>query len=180
MPAQIGPASEREKKANRRSPVLRTTDGENRCCADFCEVRRRRKRGETHGRAPTGAIEPAAAPARHGSKEDRSRSIALGCARPLFPAAAVGRNQALCKSAGRFGASILRRGTAAPPFILATGRANTSNVSQLLRNAPHGAAVPIWEPQPAFGNSPARSPAPACFVTTHKKAWHAHLPASRA
>jgi len=68
-------------------------------------------------------VGPAAVPARQGSKEDRLRSIAPVCARPLFLAAAVGRNQALCKSAGRFGASILRRGAAAPPFILATSRA---------------------------------------------------------
>jgi len=39
MPAWIDPAIERAKQTNRSSPVLRTTAGENRCCADFCEAR---------------------------------------------------------------------------------------------------------------------------------------------
>ncbi|SAK90790.1 hypothetical protein AWB80_06484 [Caballeronia pedi] len=166
MPARIGPASEREKKANRRSPVLRTTDGENRCCADFCEARRRRNETRHTAASQREQSGPALAPARHGSKEVRSRSIAPVRARPRLPAAAVGRNQALAKSAGRFGASILRRGTAAPPHPRHEPRGFVRLA--VASHVPHDVAAPI-EPAPAFGNSPARSPAPACFVTTHKK-----------
>lgn len=131
-------------KANRCSPVLRTTNSESRCCADFCEARRRRKEARHLAASRREQSEPAAA--RHGSTEDRSRSIAPVCARPLFLAATVGGIRLCCEE---------RRSVRCVYFETRSRRAAV----HLRRAAPRRLAVASHAPH----GTAARSAACACF-----------------
>ncbi|SAL29375.1 hypothetical protein AWB71_01721 [Caballeronia peredens] len=167
LPARICPASAGE-TGNRGSPVLRTTNGENRCCADSGEARQRRK--EARHLAASRREQSSPRRRRRGMAAMRigyeaSRRFARDRSSFRSP---LGGIRLCCKERGRVlrvhfeTPGPLRRRSSSPRAARLPG------ASPLLRMRPT-ARLPHRLPQPAFGNSPARSPAPACFVTTHKK-----------
>ncbi|SAK76320.1 hypothetical protein AWB78_03373 [Caballeronia calidae] len=167
MPAWIGPAIEREKKANRRSPVLRTTDGDTAAALISAKRDDAAMRRDTRPRAD-------------GSNRARGRAGAAWQRRGSVTKHRAGLRETALPRRRRWedSGSLQERGpvrrvhfeTREPPRRRSSSprAARLRGVSQLLRMGPT-ARPPCFGPAPAFGNSPARSPAPACFVTTHKK-----------
>lgn len=174
LPARIVPASARENQANRGSPVLRTTNGESRCCADSGEARPRRKEARH------------LAASRREQSSPRRRRRGMAAMRIGYEASRrFARDRSFfghrweetgSVARARVGSARLFRdaGAAAPPSILATRRAAPRRLA-VASHAPHGAAAPAAAAA-CFRQFSRQKSCSSVLCDNTQKAWHATFP----